>query len=97
VQFTFWLRWLNGGSRRNPIGRVRPRKSGSARLGLELLEDRTVPSTFTALNLADSGAGALGQGALDANATGHADVIHFSANCHTNPQGKDVGGAKWCH
>ena len=33
-----------------------------------LLEDRTVPSTFTVLNLADSGEGSLRQAVLDANA-----------------------------
>ena len=37
-------------------------------LRLDALEDRAVPSTFTVLNLADSGAGSLRQAVLDANA-----------------------------
>ena len=47
------------------------------RLLLEALEDRTVPSTFTVLNLADSGAGSLRQAILDANANPGADLIRF--------------------
>src|SRR5262249_38716911 len=48
----------------------RPRDSARAarqRPNLEVLEDRTLPSTFTVLNLADSGAGSLRQAVLDAN------------------------------
>jgi uncharacterized protein (TIGR03118 family) len=47
------------------------------RPSLEILEDRTVPSTFTVRNLADSGAGSLRQAVLDANAHPGADVIRF--------------------
>jgi hypothetical protein len=46
---------------------------------LEALEDRTVPSTFTVVNLADSGAGSLRQAVLDANANPGADVISFAS------------------
>src|SRR5437870_2742775 len=46
---------------------------------LEALEDRTVPSTFTVLNLADSGEASLRQAILDANAQPGADVIDFAA------------------
>ena len=42
------------------------------------LEDRTVPSTFTVLNLADSGPAPLRQAILDANANPGADVIDFA-------------------
>src|SRR5262245_66523186 len=46
--------------------------------GLEALEDRTVPSTFTVGNLADSGPGSLRQAILDANALPGDDTINFS-------------------
>jgi hypothetical protein len=43
---------------------------------LEALEDRTLPSTFTVLNLADSGVGSLRQAVLDANPTaGPNDIV----------------------
>src|SRR5262245_43105893 len=42
------------------------------------LEDRTVPSTFTVENFADSGPGSLRQAVLDANALAGADVICFA-------------------
>src|SRR5262249_21324227 len=47
---------------------------------LELLEGRTLPSTFTVLNLADSGEGSLRQAILDANSPAYpgADVIRFA-------------------
>src|SRR5262245_11539404 len=45
-----------------------------ARLTIEALEERTVPSTFTVINLADSGTGSLRQAVLDANANPGADL-----------------------
>jgi hypothetical protein len=47
-------------------------------LSVEPLEDRTVPSTFTVLNLADSGLASLRQAVLDANANPGADLIRFA-------------------
>ena len=44
---------------------------------LEALEDRTVPTTFTVVNTADSGAGSFRQAILDANANPGADTITF--------------------
>src|SRR5689334_11586837 len=55
------------------------KRAGAGRLSLEPLEDRTVPSTFTVLNLADGGAGSLRQAILDANANPGADLIRFVA------------------
>src|SRR5262249_7920792 len=49
-----------------------------ARLSVERLEDRTVPSTFTVHNLADSGPGSLRQAILDANTQPGADLIRFA-------------------
>ena len=58
---------------------TRLRKPATAiRLSLERLEDRTVPSTFTVRNLADSGLGSLRQAVLDANANPGADLIRFA-------------------
>src|SRR5262245_48855328 len=45
---------------------------------LEALEDRALPSTFTVLNLADSGASSLRQAILDANTQPGLDVIRFA-------------------
>src|SRR5262245_35837538 len=45
---------------------------------LDVLEDRTLPSTFTVLNLADGDPGSLRQAVLDANALPGADVIDFA-------------------
>ncbi|MFO0845220.1 MAG: hypothetical protein U0797_23035 [Gemmataceae bacterium] len=56
-----------------------PRKAGAARLGVEPLEDRTVPSTFTVRTLADSGADSLRQAVLLANTNPGPDTIRFAA------------------
>src|SRR4051794_8796697 len=47
------------------------------RPSLEVLEDRTVPSTFIVKNLGDAGAGSLRQAVLDANANGVLDTVVF--------------------
>jgi hypothetical protein len=79
----FSLRWLAWGSERNRDGCPRPRRQlrrpATARLSFDLLEDRSLPSTFTVLNLADSGAGSLRQAVLAANAAPGADTINFAA------------------
>jgi hypothetical protein len=83
MPFPFLLRCLNWGSERNRNARMQPRRQQrqptTARLSVEQLEDRTVPSTFTVLNLADSGSGSLRQAVLTANATAGADTIAFAA------------------
>jgi Right handed beta helix region len=48
------------------------------RLALEPLEDRTVPTTFTVINLNDGGAGSLRQAITDANADAVPDTITFA-------------------
>ena len=55
---------------------IRARRSFVPRL--DVLEDRTVPSTFTVTNLADGGPGSLRQAVLDANGNPGADVIQFA-------------------
>src|SRR5215813_142394 len=60
-----------------PRARAADRRAGF-RPRLEPLEDRTVPSTFTVLNLADGGEGSLRQAVLDANALPGADEVRFA-------------------
>jgi hypothetical protein len=63
-------------------GRFRSRKSLSRRdtpaAGIESLEERTLLSAFTVLNLNDHGAGSLRQAILNANSNPGADVINFN-------------------
>jgi hypothetical protein len=54
------------------------KRAMAAPLSVERLEDRTVPSTFTVRNLADSGPGSLRQAVLDANDNPGADLIRFA-------------------
>src|SRR5262249_29859807 len=68
-------RWFRS-SKSRPAGAPRPRRA--ARLSLEALGDRVVPSTFTVGNLADGGPGSLRQAVLDANANPGADIIDFA-------------------
>jgi hypothetical protein len=55
-----WLERLFG-------ARPAPGRARWARLGVEMLEDRTAPATFTVVNTADAGTGSLRQAILDAN------------------------------
>ena len=64
-------------SRRSVPPAPRSSRGTAPRLRIEALEDRTVPSTFMVLNLADSGAGSLRQAILDANDNPGADLIRF--------------------
>src|SRR5262245_37818493 len=59
--------------------RSRRAKRVPTRLSIEQLEDRTVPSTFTVQNLADSGAGSLRAAITAANTNPGADLIRFAA------------------
>jgi fibronectin-binding autotransporter adhesin len=58
-----------------------------ARLVLEALEDRRVPSTFTVTNTLDNGsAGSLRWAVNQANATAGADTISFSSTVFNTPR-----------
>ena len=61
--------------------RLRKRAMAAA-LNIERLEDRTVLSTFTVHNLADSGPDSLRQAILDANVNSGADLIKFAGGLH---------------
>jgi len=62
--------------RSHPANRSAPRRSFVPRL--EALEDRSLPSTFTVTNLADSGAGSLRAAVAAANASPGPDAIAFA-------------------
>src|SRR5262245_63422917 len=70
LMLSTWFATSTNGKRRSSRRRFVPR--------LELLEGRALPSTFTVLNLADSGEGSLRQAVLDANAQPGADTIAFA-------------------
>jgi hypothetical protein len=84
MAFLTWLRWrkarpaaLRKGTRPHTNTRRRafvPR--------LDVLEDRTLPSTYTVMNLNDSGPGSLRRAVLDANAHPGADTIVFAQGLH---------------
>src|SRR5947209_12432374 len=67
----------HAGPRRKPS---LPRREFVPRL--EGLEDRSLPSTFTVMNLHDSGAGSLRQAVLSADAHPGPDVIRFAPGLH---------------
>src|SRR5262249_34429778 len=58
--------------------RQRSLRAKTHRLGLEVLEDRYLPSTFTVLNLLDSGPDSLRAAVAAANANPGADAIDFA-------------------
>src|SRR5262249_60595749 len=53
-------------------------RTAPARPGVEALEDRTVPSTFTVWTLADAGAGSLRAAVTAANTNPGSDVVDFA-------------------
>lgn len=64
--------WRSSGSYR-----VSRRRHNRRRFSVEILEDRSLLSTISVLNLDDSGAGSLRQAIEDANVAPGADVIQF--------------------
>src|SRR5262249_6938600 len=83
MRLTSWLRsarsvYVPSGNEKGSCPARLRRRTLAARVILERLEDRVVPSTFTVGNLNDSGAGSLRQAILDANGNARADVIRFA-------------------
>src|SRR5262245_65959167 len=75
---TSLLRCLKLASRCNRGRHLNPHKQRCFVPRLEVLECRTLPSTFTVLDLADSGPGSLRQAILDANSNPGPDVVQFA-------------------
>src|SRR4051794_186014 len=77
---TMWLRsLLKSLKSRQTGGTIRgSRRPRAPRLGVEALDDRCLPSTFTVLNLDDSGPDSLRAAVAAANATPGADTIDFA-------------------
>src|SRR5436190_14502743 len=72
------LRCLKSGSPRQRGCRLERHQRPRFMPRLDVLEDRTLPSTFTVLNLADDGLGSLRAAVLAANTSRGADVIDFA-------------------
>ena len=72
--FPSWLHNRTGSRKHRPASRFRP--------ALEALEDRTLLSTFSVTNLADSGPGSLRAAITAANTSPGADVINFAPGLH---------------
>src|SRR5262245_44864853 len=76
-----WLRsFLKSLKSRPSVATFRrsPRRPRLPRLGVEALDDRCLPSTFTVTNLLDSGADSLRAAVAAANANPGADTIDFA-------------------
>src|SRR5580765_6565975 len=76
-----WLRsLLTSLKSRPPVATFRrsTHRTLTPRLGVETLDDRCLPSTFTVTNLLDSGAGSLRAAVTSANANPGADTIDFA-------------------
>lgn len=68
---------FSGSPHRDIAGGRRARTARRARLAIETLEDRSVPSVYLVTNTAAAGAGSLAQAIKDANARTGADMIQF--------------------
>src|SRR3954453_11482331 len=75
-----WFRSLLKSLKSRPSVATFRRSPGplTPRLGVEALDDRCLPSTFTVTNLLDSGAGSLRAAVAGANANPGADSIDFA-------------------
>jgi hypothetical protein len=82
MSFTSWLHNLRSALASPAVEgrhrRQRSRRATTHRPGLEVLEDRCLPSTFMVLNLNDSGADSLRAAITAANANSGPDAIDFA-------------------
>src|SRR5262249_47959605 len=86
-----WVRDVSARPVTRPIRKAPPR----ARLGVEGLEDRTVPSTFTVVNTLDDGSeGSLRWAVGQANSTAGADTINFDRSVFSTPQTITLAGSQ---
>src|SRR5262245_44753182 len=72
------LRYPKSGFPHQRRRRLERRQKTRFALRLDVLEDRTLPSTFSVLNLADSGPDSLRDAVMAANTSPGADVIDFA-------------------
>ncbi len=77
------FRWLR---RKNRNAGSRPVRSRRARLMVQGLEGRVVPTTFTVTNADDAGAGSLRQAILDSNAAAGTDAVAFDPGFFATPR-----------
>src|SRR5581483_8866598 len=80
-RFPMWLRSFLKSLKSSPsVATIRrsPQRPRTPRLGVEALDDRCLPSTFTVTNLLDSGTGSLRAAVAAANASPGADAIDFA-------------------
>src|SRR5262245_51817058 len=73
---------------------MHPNRIRRTRLGLELMEDRAVPATFTVVNTLDSGPGSLRQAISDANVTTGPDTIGFGPGFFSSPRAITLTGGQ---
>src|SRR5262245_46681739 len=86
-----WIRRLYT----RPVTRTIRKMPRRARLGLEALEDRYCPSTFTVLNTQDdSSVGSLRWAVEQANTTAGDDAIVFDSTAFSTPQTITLGGSQ---
>jgi fibronectin-binding autotransporter adhesin len=81
-------RWLGIGANANglfPGSRLTVAAQRQVRLGLQPLEDRTVPNTYSVTSAADTGFGTLRSAISSANSNAGADTITFSTKVFTSP------------
>src|SRR5262249_53272290 len=86
-----WVRDVFARPVTRPIRKAPPR----ARLGVEALEDRTVPSTFTVVNTLDDGSeGSLRWAVGQANPPAGAETIDFASGVFSTPRTIPLAGTQ---
>ena len=90
MRLSSWLRsgrplFVPSGTEKGPRPTRLRKRASAAQFSVERLEARTVLTTFSVLNLADSGLGSLRAVITDANANPGVDLIRFAPRLVTAP------------